>query len=122
MKTLINNVWFRRAVPVVLIIAAYFGYTSYTEQKRQQLEQSESEYAAVTARIWVASAVYRNNMERFTEYRDSLLAAHQLTAAQLEDFVERYKSAETDPGEFTGKVKRQVDSLVNAYHDGSLEL
>lgn len=117
MKTLINNVWFRRAVPIVLIVAAYFGYTYYTEQKREQLEQTETEYASVTAHIWVASALYRNDTERLTEYRDSLLAAHDLTTEQLETFVERYKNAETDPGEFTGKVKRKVDSLVAVYNE-----
>ena len=117
MKTLINNVWFRRLVPFVLIAAAYFGYTYYTEQQQLRAEQKETLYASVTAHIWVASALYRQEPERFTEYRDSVLAAHDLTGEQLDEFVDRYNNTESDPGHFTGKVKRLVDSLVTAYHE-----
>ena len=104
-------IWIKRIAPLVVIFLAWLGYTLYTDYSQQRRASYERSLALVTAQVWIASAKFRDDPQRFVAFRDSLLAAHDFTPAELREFTTAY---EDNPGEYehvTGMVSMFVDSL-----------
>lgn len=68
--------------------------------------------AFATAHIWVASAKYRSDPERFSEYRDSVLAACSLSVADVRTFVDQNKDRPEKFYPYSKQLKQFVDSLL----------
>jgi hypothetical protein len=112
MESWFHNIWFRRIWPIVLIAAILFGYNYYSKQQAALEVRRENQVALVTAKLWVASALYRHEPERYEQVRDSVLTATGLKQEHIELYMERYTSADINPAAFAEKVKFKIDSLV----------
>ncbi len=105
-------VWFKRLLPILIIAAAWFGYQQwqvYTDKKRNREEQR---IALVTAQVWVATATYQYDSERYLVYRDSLLQVNDVTVEALYKYLERYENKPEQYLPFALRVSRYVDSLA----------
>ncbi|MBD3257269.1 hypothetical protein GF377_02460 [candidate division GN15 bacterium] len=104
-------VWVKRLLPLVVIAVGYFGYTLwhdwYTSSRAEELDRT----ALITARVWVGTARYAGDQDRFLTWRDSLLEAQGITVEEAEEFLERYQREEEQFLEFAQRVKTYVDSL-----------
>lgn len=79
-------------------------------------EAAAARFAPVTARVWVASALYRNDPDRFIACRDSILEAEGVSAEQLKEYIVDYSKSPERYKLFTHLAKRMVDSLVQVEH------
>ncbi|MBN1212648.1 MAG: hypothetical protein JXA92_08735 [candidate division Zixibacteria bacterium] len=105
-------IWVKRLIPLLVIGGAILGYNYYdkiTEAKR--LLQDEQK-ALITAKVWVASAVYRENPDRFKTYRDSLLKIYNISESEMTDFLKAYGDKTEHFNNFTWLVQQFVDSLT----------
>jgi len=105
-------IWLKRAAPVILIVLLWGGYVFWRGYSEQRREREEDRLATVTARVWIASAEYRHDPDRFIQYRDSLLAASGIKKKRLFSFLKWYQGEQEEYLPFTRKVKTLVDSLV----------
>ena len=112
MESWFHNIWFRRTWPLVLIAALIFGYNYYSKQQAALEVHRENQIALVTAKLWVASALYRHDPARYTEFRDSVLTATGLQEHHIELYMQRYKEDDINPATFADKVQFKIDSLV----------
>ncbi|MFZ5981401.1 MAG: hypothetical protein ACOYVF_12290, partial [Candidatus Zixiibacteriota bacterium] len=51
--------WLKRLVPLVVIAAGIMGYQNYRDKKQVQHLEQDRQMAQLTARVWLASAVFR---------------------------------------------------------------
>ena len=107
-------IWVKRFLPFVIIIAVFFIYKAYNEKKLSQFQEIEEIYASVTAQLWVATAIYRADSEKYTDFRDSLITANNLNKDSLTAFIDKYATSSDNIGSFTKKVKQKVDSIVKS--------
>lgn len=71
----------------------------------------EDKVALVTAQVWIATAKYRNDPERYIEYRDSLLEASNVPRERIYAFLGRQEDQPEELLPFARKVQRLVDSI-----------
>jgi hypothetical protein len=105
-------IWLKRILPLVIIGLGVGGYVLWDKWSSERKALEERELALVTAQIWVATAKYRNEPEKFMHYRDSLLQATGVLRQRVLDFL---KTREAEPEElfpFALKVQKLVDSLA----------
>lgn len=108
-------IWLKRLLPLIVLAAGWFGYSSYTRYAAAARAAREDRYAQATAEIWVATVFYRNKPEQFIVFRDSLLAARGLDRSAVEKFLRTYDSAPEAMEPFVKQIKQHVDSLIT-YH------
>ena len=89
-------------------------------QKKEIIETSK-EHALVTAKVWYASARFRDDPERFEDYRDTILAEANLSKDQMYQFLELYKNKPVNYEVFAHWVSYYVDSLYELGQDYSGE-
>ncbi|MEW6411382.1 MAG: hypothetical protein AB1483_02785 [Candidatus Zixiibacteriota bacterium] len=106
-------IWLKRLLPFAIIVAAVFGYRYYSEQKAVRDAEVQHRYALATAQVWVASAKYRYDPERFFQVRDSILASHSLTTASMDSFAEVNKDQAEKLYPFSTLVNDYLDSLLD---------
>jgi hypothetical protein len=105
-------IWLKRILPLVVIGLAVGGYILWHGWRAERQAVEERELALVTAQVWVATAMYRNEPERYMQYRDSLLKASGVPRERVLDFL---KNREANPEElfpFAQVVQKLVDSLA----------
>jgi len=107
-----HNIWIRRIWPILAIALLWFGYRYYSAYSASHGEAQETEYALVTAKIWVASALNRHDPERYITVRDSILADYSVTGEMIKQFIRRYEDHRKDPVPFSVKVEDFIDSLI----------
>lgn len=105
-------VWFRRILPLVVIGALWFGYTAWDEYATERDSQEQDKIALVTAQVWVATARFRNEPDKYLAYRDSLLTAAGLPLDAARDFVGEQEERPEELLPFVQKVQLLVDSLA----------
>lgn len=101
----------KRFLPLVIVLAIWAGYTAWDRVAAERRANEEYRLALATAKVWIATAIYRDQPERFLAYRDSLLEASGVPAAEVVAWV---KNQEDQPEEllpFAKKVQQLVDSL-----------
>ncbi len=98
-------------IPFALLPAIVFGYLLYDSIKSERQYQQTQRHALVTAQVWIATARFRSEPERFLTYRDSVLKANGLSEQLMEDYLARYKDHPAEYDLFTGLVNQYVDSL-----------
>ena len=104
-------IWLKRLLPLLVIGLGVGGYFLWDGWNTKRLIRDESEVALVTAQVWVATAKYRNEPEKYMKYRDSLL---QATGVPRERVIEFLKKREDEPENllpFAERVQKLVDSL-----------
>ena len=104
-------IWFKRVVPILVIVLAWLGYTVFTDYSRKHRAAYERSLALTTARIWIASAKYREDPNGYLAFRDSVLTANDFTLDEVRELKTRYES---DPAEYeavAAMVSDFVDSL-----------
>ncbi len=103
---------FKRLLPLILALVIAVGGVvvhRYTVTRRVQGIQKR---ALVTAQVWIATARYRDNPERFLEYRDSVLEASGLTTMEMNRYLCGYDNRTEDGAAFVTLVSHYVDSLL----------
>lgn len=114
-------IWLKRILPLVLITAAWFAYTEYTEYRLVTNEKLAHEYALVTAQVWLATAVYRDDTPGFLRVRDSLFEASGLTVDELTAYLQKHKSRPEFYAPYVRLIKTYVDSLSQPPVDSTLD-
>lgn len=94
-----------------MLLVIIFGYLLYNKISTERQHQQAVRHALVTSQVWIATAKYRLEPERFMAYRDSLLKAHSLSKERMRDYLDRYKNQPEEYDLFTKLVNQYVDSL-----------
>ena len=105
-------IWIKRALPLIIIIAVWFGYGFYNDYQEGKTVRNELKYAEVTALVWVASAKFRDDPDYYISYRDSLLSTYQLDVEKCQQFIDTYQDNPEKLGNFSFMVKTFVDSFI----------
>jgi hypothetical protein len=111
-KVDIAVIWIKRVSPLLAIILLWFAYSIYTQRRDDALDASDHKIARLSAQVWLASALYRENPEQYRLFRDSLLHANGLDDASMKQYV---ASIQHDPDrqyQFSVMLAKSVDSLV----------
>jgi len=104
-------IWLKRLLPVIVLAAAVGVYFLWDKWSAQRQLREQDRVALVTAQAWIATAKYRNEPERFVQYRDSLLEANGVTREEVFGFLERTGDPPEELLPFARKVQWLVDSL-----------
>ncbi|MDZ4722726.1 MAG: hypothetical protein SGI97_02295 [candidate division Zixibacteria bacterium] len=113
MKSSTYFLWLRRLSPFILVAVLWFGYRLIGDQRTLSQNAERELFGLATAKVWIATAKYRDQPEKFLLYRDSLLSEMELSPEQMFDYIEK---SEDDPDRmllFTQVVKRLIDSLYS---------
>ena len=94
-----------------MLLVIVFGYLLYDRISAERQRQQAVRHAQVTAQVWVATAKFRREPDRFMAYRDSLLKVHSLSKERMRDYLDRYKNHPEEYDLFTKLVNQYVDSL-----------
>ena len=105
------KIWIKRIVPFVVIIAIVLGYYLIAEKKSNRIERMADQNALVTAQIWIASAKYRNEPDRFLSFRDSILEEAGLSIDSIMQYLTMFQDEPEKYQLFTERVWKYVDSL-----------
>ena len=114
-------IWIKRIAPLVLIIVLIGGYNYFRETQKEDIIETSKDHALVTAKVWYASARFRDDPERFENYRDTILVEANLSKDQMYQFLELYKNKPVNYEVFAHWVSYYVDSLYELGKDYSGE-
>lgn len=103
--------WLKRLVPLVVIAAGIMGYQNYRDKKQVQHLEQDRQMAQLTARVWLASAVFREHPDKYLTYRDSVLVANAVSVEKVNEYLKAYGDDTEEFNSFTLLVKQYVDSL-----------
>ena len=106
-------IWLKRVAPIFLILAGWAFFHFYSDNSEIKKTDDEEKYALLTAQVWVASAKYRNEPEKYLAYRDSLLTASNLDNKKALDFIDKYEKRADELVNFASLVSQFTDSLIN---------
>ena len=104
-------IWLKRLIPLLVIGGGILGYNYYEKNTEEKRLRQDDQKALLTAHVWVASAVYRDNPDRFIAYRDSLLEDNNVTREEMTGYLEAYGDRTERFNNFTWLVQQYVDSL-----------
>lgn len=104
---------FKRLLPFLVLGLAWLSYTYWDRTQSTQRAVEEERVALVTAQVWVATALYRDDPERYMAYRDSLLEANDVPREMVFDFLENRQAEAEQLHPFAARVKQLVDSLAS---------
>ena len=110
-------IWLKRIVPFILIAIIIFGYNYYREKQKEEIITVSKDHALVTAKIWYASAVFKDEPEKFEIYRDTVLSDANLSKEQMHQFLELYRDRPVNYEVFAHWVSYYVDSLYELGKD-----
>lgn len=96
---------------MIIVAGGIWAFRDYRATRAAEIEAEDRAIAEVVSQVWLAGAEFRNNPERFLQFRDSLMESAGLTKTKLLDYVTRVD----DPGrraEFVTVLSQAIDSLV----------
>jgi len=103
--------WVRRLILFILLLVIVLGYPIYKRTTAERQREQAAKHALATAQVWIASAKFRHDPERFTAYRDSVLEACHLSRERIQDYLSRYKNHPEEYDLFAKLVSQYLDSL-----------
>jgi hypothetical protein len=104
-------IWLKRLLPVIVLAAAVGVYLLWGKWSAQRQLQEQNRVALVTAQAWIATAKYRNDPERYIQYRDSLLKTSGIARKEVFEFLDRTGNPPEELLPFARRVQSLVDSL-----------
>ena len=104
-------IWIKRLIPLVVILAGVLGYNFYVKDARQRKKLQDEQNALITAKVWIASAIYRNYPNSFINYRDSLFKTSNVSASEMTGYLKAYGDKTEQFNNFTLLVQLYIDSL-----------
>jgi hypothetical protein len=104
-------IWLKRLLPVIVLAAAVGVYLLWGKWSAQIQSQEQNRVALVTAQAWIATAKYRNDPERYIQYRDSLLKTSGVARKEVFEFLDRTGDPPEELLPFARRVQSLVDSL-----------
>ena len=104
-------IWIKRIAPFVIIILVILSILWYNKQKKTEFAHNTDNYALITAQLWIATAQFRNEPEKYLLFRDSLLTAQNISIEEIEKYLKEYEDSPENYYLFTVQVKKYVDSL-----------
>ena len=104
-------IWIKRIVPFVVIILIILSILWYNKQRKTEFAHNTDNYALITAQLWIATAQFRNEPEKYLLFRDSLLTAQKISIEEIERYLKEYEETPENYYPFTVQVKKYVDSL-----------
>ena len=96
----------------------WYGWGAYRRHEEDAARALIEEQSRVVAQLWILSAKFRDDLPRYTAFRDSLLSATKITKDELLDYI---RDLEPDPLQgvaFGRALSANVDSLYA--HEDSL--
>lgn len=105
-------IWLKRLAPIAVIALALLAYQLYSRHKDRQEAEREQTCSLAAARIWVASAIFRDQPEHFIAYRDSLLAEYNLDDSTMWRLVAEYEKQPDKLLSFSRLLQVNIDSLI----------
>jgi hypothetical protein len=100
---------------IIIIVAAYYGYSFVKKQIETEREKIFHRYAAVISEVSLAAELYREKPDSFLIVRDSILSQHNMTIDSIEVFKERLSRDKRQWAEVWKKVKFITDSMADDY-------
>jgi len=94
---------------IIIVISGHFLWNRFSVYREQSLAQK---YANVTAHCWVAAAKYNDAPKDYQRYRDSLLAAENITKDEINEYLAKYQKAPEKYIHYASLVSHYVDSLA----------
>jgi len=94
-----------------VILAGVLGYNFYVKDARQRKKLQDEQNALITAKVWIASAIYRNYPNSFINYRDSLFKTSNVSASEMTGYLKAYGDKTEQFNNFTLLVQLYIDSL-----------
>jgi len=107
----LSLIWLKRILPLIVIAALAGGYFLWDDWFTARRLAEEDKVALVTAQVWIATAKYRNDPQRYIEYRDSLLEANDVSSDKVKALLERREDQPEELLPFAQRVQRLVDSI-----------
>jgi len=95
-----------------MVAAAILGYFLWQDYRQNSRTAEEDRMALMTARVWVKTARYAGQTDRFVAWRDSTLAAEGMSKDEVAVFLDRWTNHQEEYLSFTQKVQKLVDSLA----------
>jgi hypothetical protein len=111
MKSWHLYIWLKRLAPLVIVLLIWGGYVLVSNHLKDKEYRADRETALVTAQLWIGSAKYRDDPERYLSYRDSLLISHGLSIEAVEHFTDQHTDQPEKYRQFSAMVAVLVDSL-----------
>jgi hypothetical protein len=111
MKSWHFYIWLKRLAPLVTVLLIWGGYVLVSNHLEDKEYRADREIAFVTAQLWIGSAKYRDDPERYLSYRDSLVISHGLSIEAVEHFVDRHTDQPEKYRRFSAMVAVLADSL-----------
>jgi len=110
-------IWVKRLIPLVILVAVWFGYSYYTNQQEEQFSKLTRKQALVTARVWYLSVRFRKKPEIFLSLRDSILNHSGVSKDEIQQYLQLY----SDEPEKYEQFARQVSYFIDSLYDLRLE-
>ena len=104
-------IWFKRLLPFAAIVLIWLAYNIWDRSVTKRQKEEEDRLALVTAQVWVGTAKYRDDPERYLAYRDSLLDASGVPRERVFAFLKQREDQPEELLPFAQEVRRLVDSL-----------
>ena len=113
--------WIKRILFVLGVIIVLSGHYIWNEISIYRGKTLAHKYAKVTAETWIAYAKFNNEPEKYRSYRDSLLAANDISKEEIDDYIALYQKKPEKYMYFATLVNAYVDSLA-AVQDSTLRV
>lgn len=98
---------------MILLVGLWPAYNIYDRHHSKTKAQQSAMYALATAKVWLATALFRDDPERFLTYRDSLLAENGLSNEKMIEYLNMYEKQPERHDVFVRLVGVYIDSLYN---------
>ncbi|MEA3297573.1 MAG: hypothetical protein U9R56_06890 [candidate division Zixibacteria bacterium] len=106
-------IWVRRIVLLIVLVGLWPAYHLYDNYHSEKQAKQAEKYALVTANVWLATAAFHDDPERFIIYRDSLLAENELSKDKMMEYLDIYEKKPERYESFVKLVSKYFDSLYN---------
>jgi hypothetical protein len=105
-------IWTKRLAPLLVIIIGVLGYHFWTSYRQKSYVIEENRMALITAQVWVKTARFAGQPERFVAWRDSMMTAEDVSREELAGFLDRWTDHQEEYLSFVQRVQKCVDSLA----------
>lgn len=104
--------WFgSRLIPFTIFVGVIFAIWQAREWLHERDEARGYDLARITAILWVGTATYRTEPEKYSLFCDSVLVSTGYSALEIEKLMLQYARDPENSLPMLGKISRLVDSI-----------